>query len=206
MTISNSIFSELPVSDYDAVRSQIRNGDLLFCSGKHPFSELIKAATDSIWSHVAIVLRLDSIDRIMVLESVESAGVRAVPLSSYVNNYQGSGKGYKGRVLVARHGGFAEVGGTKAAMLTLTQNAVDLFGYPYDRDEIAKIAARIAIGGFTLGKVPKPLQRDREYICSEYVEECLKSIGINIASHPRGYVSPQEFALDPQVTARFVLR
>ncbi|MXX88670.1 MAG: hypothetical protein F4213_16860 [Boseongicola sp. SB0677_bin_26] len=53
------------------------------------------------------------------------------------------------------------------------QFAVDLFGYPYDKDEIAKIAARIAAGYLLFTKDDRKILRpDREYICSEYVWEC----------------------------------
>ena len=50
-----------------------------------PSSQMIQAATDSIWSHVAFVVRLEVIDRIMVLESLEPVGVRTVPLSKYLS-------------------------------------------------------------------------------------------------------------------------
>src|SRR4051812_34187308 len=107
MAISNQYFKNTTASKYDKVRQDIKSGDLLLCSGSKPFSRAIQAATGSIWSHVAFILRLDSIERIMVLESVESIGVRTVPLSSYVRDYNGCGKGYAGDLAVARHDDFA---------------------------------------------------------------------------------------------------
>ncbi len=38
-------------------------------------------------------MRLDEIDRVMVLESIEGKGVRTVPLSEYVKNFKGTGQG-----------------------------------------------------------------------------------------------------------------
>ena len=73
--------------DYDKFRHQIASGDLLLCSGSGMFSRMIQASTKSVWSHVGFVMRLDSIDRIMVLESVEPLGVRTVPLIKYLTDY-----------------------------------------------------------------------------------------------------------------------
>ena len=62
----------------------------------------------------------------------------------------------------------------------------------YDRDEIAKIAARIGMSLFGLKK--KEVKRDREYICSEYAWECYNSVGIKIPYNRKGFVSPADFA------------
>ena len=52
---------------------------------------MIQAATGSIWSHVGFLMRLDEIDRIMVLESVEPLGFRTVPLRNYLTDYDING-------------------------------------------------------------------------------------------------------------------
>jgi hypothetical protein len=70
---------------YADLRNELRTGDLLLCAGTGWFSQMIQAATDSVWSHVAFVVRLEVIDRIMVLESLEPVGVRTVPLSKYLS-------------------------------------------------------------------------------------------------------------------------
>ncbi|OMF01628.1 hypothetical protein BK124_02925 [Paenibacillus amylolyticus] len=58
-------------------------GDILLCSGgNYPLSKLIQSISDSHYSHVAFVMWIH--DRLMVLGSVENAGVRTVPLSSYL--------------------------------------------------------------------------------------------------------------------------
>ena len=64
-------FPHLPRKNYHEIRHEIRSGDILLCSGQSLFSTMIQKATNSVWSHVAFILRLDMIDRIMVLESVE---------------------------------------------------------------------------------------------------------------------------------------
>src|SRR5580698_7008054 len=99
-------FPNVGVSNYEQIRDSIQSGDLLFGSGSSLMSSMIKGATNSVWSHVAFIIRLEVINRIMVMESVETIGVRTIPLSNYINNYNGSGKGYPGRLMLARYQNF----------------------------------------------------------------------------------------------------
>jgi len=189
---------KLPVDDYLALRDGVKSGDLLLCSGSGIFSRMIQHATQSIWSHVAFIIRVDSIDRIFVLESVENIGVRTVPLSSYLRNYNGTGQPYPGKLVLARHQDFPESG-----IKTISQYAVDLLGHPYNSDEIARIAARISMSAVGLGgdfRNSEEARIDREFICSEYVYICFKSIGISVSYDPRGFIAPKDFADCPRVT------
>jgi len=82
MPLAVDAFPDARVSDYyRTVRKNLLNGDVLICSGSGVFSAMIQQATGSVWSHVAFILRLDSVDRVMLLESVEPIGVRTVRLS-----------------------------------------------------------------------------------------------------------------------------
>ena len=92
---------------YEAVREQVRDGDILLCSATDGFSRLIRWATKSPWSHVAIAYRLEEIDRVIVLECVERIGVRAVPLSTFINRTSEGVHPYPGQILLARHDGMA---------------------------------------------------------------------------------------------------
>lgn len=188
------------IDNYDKSRGQIQTGDILICSGSAFFSDLIKKATGSPWSHVGLIFRLNDIGRVMVLESVESMGVRAVPLRHYVSNYRGQGEPYPGRVYVARHAEMTPPDQEK--VLVLAQQAADLLGQPYDNEEIARIAARIASGG-RFGK--KDPERNRAYICSEYVDECLAKIDIHIKRDELGFVAPSDFGADENVNTVFRL-
>lgn len=187
-------FPPLPVKHYDEWRKQIRSGDILLCSGTSLFSSLIQKATNSMWSHVAFVLRLDTIDRIMVLESVETIGVRTVPLSHYVRDYNGSGQGYPGRIMLARHHDVKEENIAK-----LSRAAINFLGYPYRSEEIAHIAARISLQ--TLGATSQAKDADtlRAFICSEYAHTCFQSIGVSIAYNPTGFIAPADFARNEKV-------
>lgn len=197
MSIPLKSFPTLPKKRYEDVRPDIKTGDLLLCSGTGVFSKFIQKATGSIWSHVAFVIRLDTIDRVMVLESVEPIGVRTVPLSHYVRNYKGDDHGYFGRILIARHREMEYASDKK--LHKMSQFAVDLFGYPYDKDEILRIAKRIGQSMFGFGS--NEVKRDREYICSEYVWECFHKLGISVHYDPRGFIAPKDFARPAGVKA-----
>jgi hypothetical protein len=200
MAITVDCFPDVSSLDYDDARSEIRSGDILLCSGSSIFSTLIQKATNSIWSHVGFVMRLDAIDRVMVLESVESIGVRTVPLSSYATNYNATGKGYPGQILIARHSQF-----NPANIPNLSENAIDLFGYPYDTQEIVRIAARIGMKAFGFNSQSQAVQPGRAFICSEYAYDCYHSVGLTIDYDSSGFVSPADFALTPQINALFSL-
>lgn len=64
---------------------------------------MTQAATRSDWSNIGFILRLDAIDRVMVFESVERLGVRTVPLSKYLSDYDNEGNPYPGGFVLARH-------------------------------------------------------------------------------------------------------
>lgn len=194
-------FPAIASKHYNAIRDEIRSGDLLLCSGHSTFSTLIQKTTRSIWSHVGFILRVDPIDRIMVLESVESIGVRSIPLSNYAKDYNGTGKPYPGTIMIARH---QDV--NPHEITHLSQKAVDLLGYPYGTDEIIRIAARISLYSLDLpeprDETDKPMH---EYICSEYVHECFKSMGIHVNHNPMGFIAPADFARDTAIKPLFYL-
>lgn len=185
--IENKDIKALPVLQYPAVRSELKSGDLLFASGDYLVSKAIQKVTDSPWSHVGIVFRLDAIDRILLLESVEDMGVRFAPLSKYLNDYE-NGKAYKGRVALAR------CNDVNSEMVEdLSAFGIDELTQPYDNDEIAKILARITLG---IGKK----ERDREYICSELVQECFLHAGKEFANNSKGFISPEDIWMDADIS------
>lgn len=184
----------LPHKLYDDIRHDIRSGDILLCSGNFIFSNLIQKATSSAWSHVAFILRLDHIDRIMVLESVESIGVRTVPLSSYVNDYNGTGKPYPGRLMLARHDDVRQ-----EKIKQLSRTAVDLLGHPYRAQEIAHIASRISMHTLGLPNQLRDHDMQNAFICSEYVYTCFQSIGATVDYNSINFISPADFANSSKV-------
>ena len=206
MPISKTSFPSEPKIEYVDIRDQLQNGDVLICSGSGVFSSMIQQATGSVWSHVGFVLRLDSIGRVMLLESVEPLGVRTVRLSKYVEDYANDGKAYPGGMAIIRNRTFAQRI-KKDKLVELAQYAVDLFGYPYDKDEIAKIAARILASKVPFTKKQlKKIEPDREFICSEYVARCFEHVGLPVQWNQLGFVAPADFAGDPDFDLIAVLK
>jgi hypothetical protein len=195
MSFTPQTFPSSPALPYDnALRARLQTGDVLLCSGSGVFSELIQQATDSLWSHVALIVRLDGIDRLLVFESVETWGVRAVPLSRYLTHIE-QGRPYPGGLVVVRHRTFASSSSAHSIQRML-QFAVDQFGNAYNRQAIVRIAARIL--GNSL-QAPAALRKEtslKEFICSEYVAACFAQVGVVLTAGDRGYVTPADFA-DP---------
>lgn len=187
-------FPSLTAKNYAEMKHEIRSGDLLLCSGNSVFSTLIKSTTGSVWSHVGFLLRVEPIDRIMVLESVESIGVRTIPLTSYVSDYNGTRRGYPGRLMIARHAGVREENISK-----LSQHAVDLLGYPYRQEEIIHIAARLSMHALKLADTAPDHSHRRAYICSEYAQVCFKSIEVDFPCNDLGFIAPTDFVNHPEV-------
>ena len=188
--VSKREIKKLPVQAYDAVRGDLRSGDLVFCSGSYLFSGLIQRFTNSVWSHVGIVYRDESLGRIFILESETGIGVRLVPVSKYLRDYHGRRKPYRGQIVVGR----------VAPELTADQVrmgvsfGMDLLTKPYDNHEILRIALRIAL------KISRGV-RDRKYICSELVDECFRAAGVRF-KRPDNYISPQDIWRNESVAMR----
>jgi hypothetical protein len=185
-----------PIDVYNSVRAKIRTGDLLLCSGIHPFSYLIRGATSSDWSHVGFVVRFDDMDRVMVFESVESFGVRAITLRRYLKDYHDD-RAYEGGVVLARHSGFPKLSNGELYR-RFGSFSVDKFGYRYDRDQIVKIAGRL-VSRFFGDEQASQFDGDKEYICSEYVHICYQRMGLRIRPGPHGFVAPSDFAANRRV-------
>jgi hypothetical protein len=203
VSIPQTVFDDntTPVVPYDDLRAQIKDGDILLCSGTGAFSTLIQKATNSIWSHVGFLMWLPTNPpRLMILESVESIGVRSVPLSSYMSNYNGSGAGYPGRMLVARRSDF----GDRALTPNFINFAVDRFGWPYANEDIVEIAAAVASHG-VIGNLKPDDGTKRTFICSEYVDACYRAVGIVVPWDRFGFIAPADFADDPTVVPVAIL-
>jgi hypothetical protein len=199
-------FPSGPAEEYKTARARIRSGDLLLCSGSYPFSRLLRLATESRWSHVALLLRLDPpLDRVMVLESVETYGVRTIALSKYVGDFDNRGNPYSGGIVVARHRRFAE---EPRDLRELTLRAIEGFGRSYGTEHMAQIAGRILASRLESEEAKKVLDQfeleelrggAKGFICSEYVHDCYAKIGIEIQGDARGFVTPADFVRGDQL-------
>ena len=167
----------LPVVPYARIRNELQTGDLLFASGNYVISKLIRKFTKSPWSHVGIIFPVKSPGGALLLESVEDRGVRFVPIGKYLKDYH-RGRPYNGPLVVARVRGLKKKNADKLGEFGIKELARD-----YDRDEIARIVARIVA---RRGRK----ERDRQYICSELVYEAFLQAGIELQYDKRGFISP----------------
>jgi hypothetical protein len=194
-------FDELERVDYQTLRSTIQNGDLFFCGGNYWFSRVIRFFSGaSAVSHVGIVYWWNG--RLMLLESVEPNGVRIVPVSQYVEDYDNSRRPYHGRLYLARDKRL-NVAPAAGASPGATRNP--------DVEEILKAAAsklnkpfsmRDTIAFFIQGVSGRLRnRRNDEYLCSEFVAYCFKHVGHGFADDGRGFVAPEHIAASADVEA-----
>jgi len=199
MTMSAEFPLNATVEAYDEVRQKAQTGDLVLFSGSNWFSRLIGWLTCSDWSHIGIVVCLEDVDRVMVLESIIMGGVHAVPLSSFVVHPNNPKKPYKGRVGVARHADVADT--LKTKKFSFFQEALDLFGRSFDVGEMVAIFMRLIFFAPRFAKLRKRrIVRNKKYLCSEYVDECYRAIGIETPNNGVGFIAPVHFAIDPKVS------
>ncbi|MBI3284419.1 MAG: hypothetical protein HYZ65_06135 [Burkholderiales bacterium] len=183
-------FENVKKRAYQDVRPEIRTGDIFFASGNYAFSKMIKHFSDSMLSHVGFVFTWNA--RVLLLESVEDDGVRAVPLSRYVNDYNNSGEPYNGRLFLGRYNDELNMG----KVSQMLGKAADILNRKYDVDEITEMLARVTLG---LG-VHKD---DDAYLCSEFVDVCFKEIGIHFPRDDKGFIFPEHIAADGKVDPLF---
>ena len=182
---------QLPVQHYEAVRDELRSGDLVFCSGSYIFSGLIQRFTRSVWSHVGMIYRDDALGRIFILESETGIGVRLAPLSKYLRDYHGRRRPYKGQMVVARVQPEVDPAQVRRAI----SYGMDELTKPYDNFEILRVAMRIML---RVGR----RTHDRKYICSELVNDCFRQIGVRFRLVDN-YVSPDDIWRDAAVEMRW---
>ena len=201
MAISDDVLETFPPQPYDEVRKLVRDGDILLCQGKDPFSKLIRWSTKSPWSHIAIAFRIDSLDRVVVIEAVEKIGVRCVALSEFVSRDSNGTSPYPGKILLARHddiSGDVEDPGLRA----LAKFSFDHLGCRFAGGEIVKIGMRIAEARlFKSHHTPKMLIPDDEFICSEFIAKAFEQAKIKVPWDGLGFIAPSDFANDPKMTA-----
>jgi Permuted papain-like amidase enzyme, YaeF/YiiX, C92 family len=164
--------------NYENIRNQFQTGDLLFLSGNHWLSSLIRMRSKAAWSHVGIVIRVDEIQRLFLAESIIEVGVRLIPLSFVVKDYDGHKNPYNGRVGWARYKDL-----TQEQALKITEFCLDNLSKQYDRAEYWRVLWRTIVGR-------EKIFHDNKYSCAEYVYEAFKSAGIHLKYDRGDFISP----------------
>ncbi len=176
--ITKRDLKKMPMKPYSEVREMLQTGDIFFSSGSYLFSGIIQRLTKSTWSHVAMIYKNEELGRVLVLEAEPFYGIRLIPLSKYLKDYQGKRKPYKGQIVLARLSG--EV--TKEHINQGISFGLDELTRPYDNYEIIRIMVRILL------RITKR-ERNRQYICSEFVRAILTKSKVNMP-YQDTYISP----------------
>ncbi|MBW9265003.1 MAG: hypothetical protein K1563_05610 [Candidatus Thiodiazotropha sp. (ex. Lucinisca nassula)] len=190
-TISKKEIEHLQVQPYSVMRDELQTGDLVFCSGSYFFSQAVQKFTKSVWSHVGMIYKDPTLERVFVLESETMIGVRLAPLSKYLRDYHGRNRPYKGNIVIAR----VDPPVDKQKLNQAISYGMDELTKPYDNFEIIRIGIRI------LFKISRRT-RDRKYICSELVYDCFDSVGVPFNLRDE-YVSPDDIWQDDQVQPQY---
>lgn len=189
-SITKKEMTELPLVSYQDIRDELKTGDLFFGSGSYFFSGIIQRLTKSTWSHVAIIYKDEELQRILVLEAEPFYGVRMIPLSKYLYDYQGKMKPYKGQIALAN----LLIPLSKTDLNNGISFGLDELTRPYDNYEIIRIMIRI------LFKITK--RRDnRAYICSEFVREILAQSNV-VMDYYDTYISPDNVWQDNRLVMK----
>lgn len=183
----------LPVVPYEKIRDYLQTGHIFFSSGSYTFSGIIQRLTRSVWSHVAIVYKDEKLGRVLILEAEPRVGIRMIPLSNYLRNYQGKKRPYKGQIVIAKLKEPLE----DAQLNKAISFGLDQLTRPYDNWEIIRIMLRIL---FRKGK----RERNKSYICSELVRDAFAKSGVLFKMNDT-YISPQEIWKDERVELKYRL-
>jgi len=199
MSIADDVLETLKPQPYADVRKLVQDGDIFLCQGHDPFSRLIQWSTKSAWSHIAIAFRIESLDRVIVIESVEKIGVRCIGLSEFCSRDSSGASPYPGKIVLARHPAFKAMTKVKP----MAKFAFDHLGCRFAAGEIAKIGFRIAEAKFRgeHHKMPKILIPEDEFICSEFVAAAFQAAKVKIPWDGLGFIAPADFADDPKIEA-----
>lgn len=189
--VSKQQMNSSPVIPYEKIRDSLKTGHIFFTSGSYLFSGIIQKLTKSPWSHVAIVYKDEDLGRVMILEAEPSVGIRLIPLSTYLRDYKGTKRPYKGQIFMAKLSTDPEHDKMKKAI----SFGLDELTRPYDNWEIIRIMLRIL---FRKGK----REKNRSYICSELVKAAFDKAGVNFHMKDT-YISPQEIWADARVEMMF---
>ncbi len=193
-------FDVLPSMAYQDLRNRIHNGDLLFCGGQFAFSKTIRYLSGcSKVSHVGIVYWWN--DRLMLLESVETDGVRIVPVSQYVGNYENTEKPYNGRLYLARDQRLFRPPENEVDLARSIRNpkveqvlgdAASLLNKKFSFKDVFIFFLQGNTGRFQH-------EENDQFLCSEFVARCYAGVGIDYSGDGRGFVAPEHIAMSEHI-------
>ena len=180
---------------YNQIRNDFKTGDLLFFSGNHWLSSMIRWRSKSAWSHVGMVVVLEEIDRVFLAESILGVGVRFLPISFVLKNYDGHQKPYNGRVAWARN---CEVEEEVEVKQKLKEFCMDNLTKQYDTREYWRILWRTLVSS-------RKLFKDEKYTCAEYIYEAYQYAGLKVPHEKAFFITPGSFWSQKSVILQGIL-
>ncbi len=182
---------QMPVIPYEKIRDHLKTGHIFFSSGSYAFSGIIQKLTKSTWSHVAVIYKDEELGRVLVLEAEPSIGIRLIPLSTYLKNYKGTKRPYKGQIAIAKLNFEVD----KQQLNKGISFGLDELTRPYDNYEIFRIMVRIL---FHISR----REKNKAYICSELVRDIFAKAGL-VIHYKDTYISPDNIWTDERVELKY---
>lgn len=183
---------------YSEIRGDLKTGDLILFSGKYSISKLVEKLEHSMWSHVAMVVRIPNIEYPLLWESSaltnlpdelykdNITGPKVVNLEERLKTYGSDLKPYSPPVYAVRH---LEVERTDEMINSLTTLFTSLHGLPNPGEW--RMIFEVIEG--KLFNIPSKLDN---YTCSELVAESLIKMGLLGSAKVINSYMPKDFSSD----------
>ncbi len=171
------------MQNYEHLRSDLQTGDLLFFSGDHWISSLIRVRSRSAWSHLGFVIKIEEMDRVFLVESVLETGVRMIPMSNVFKDYDGQNEPYGGRIAWARYRSIAD---SEEKKQKIKEFCLDNLSKQYDHSEYYRMLWRTFIG-------LREIFEDNKYTCAELVRSAFLYADLLPPKERSYFISPGAF-------------
>lgn len=183
---------------YSQIKDDLKTGDLILFSGKYSISKLVEKLEHSMWSHVAMVVRIPDIEYPLLWESSaltnlsdelfkdNKTGPKIVNLEERLKSYGSDLKPYSPPVYAVRH---LEVERNDEMINSLSTLFTSLHGLPNPGEW--KMILEVLEG--KLLNIPSKLDN---YTCSELVAESLIKMGLLNNQKVINSYMPKDFSSD----------
>jgi len=179
---------------YEEVRGTLRDGDLVLFKGKNPLSKLIVGISKGTYSHVGLILWWGGLEgRLMVVEAHWPGGLRAVPLSWMLCQYEGDVDVFRVKPAYRpRHAQEEEAPpeGPRLRRDALLSEATYLLGRKFAVYDLFRVGMRHLFGW------PWPKDKDgaNDFFCSEYISRVLNQAGLDPSPEADLATTPTDLA------------
>lgn len=181
-------------SNYTHERSRIQTGDILLFSGTGPISQGIKKGSRSNWSHVAMAVRSENPDIVMVYQSTTLSKAKDLHYGEprqgvQINLLSETVSIYPGQIAVR----YLETLRTPEMMRQLESLRIELRGHPYEQDKCELFKA-LYDGPF--GHNEEDLS---SLFCSELVAEVYQRWGLISEDLSSNEFIPKDFSTEKPI-------